>query len=829
MAKDTKLNRDIEQYKHKDKSRLNNPQVGMVNGRNDGISAKKTYSYDPHLDPTLIWTGKSENNEISIDTVSIHVHERIDPKSIISQVHRKGINSYEHNQQFSLFDKPFVHRPMREEVSFYEHKNAWANRLIAGDSLIVMNSLLEKEGMAGQVQMVYIDPPYGIKYGSNFQPFTDKRDVKDGKDEDLSSEPETIKAFRDTWELGIHSYLSYLRDRLLLAHELLSDSGSVFVQISNDNLHHIKELVQEIFGADNFIDIIPFWKTTGLQQNFLASVCDYLVWFAKDKKQVKYHQLFLPKVIGGDGADAYRNIELLDGTTRPISKEEIANKSIPSGARLFRTGDLQSQGNPIVKYTFNGTEYLGRWKTNVTGLDALAKAGRIVAGKKTLSYKRYYDDFAVYPITSLWTDTGTGGDYKTYVVQTNDKVISRCLLMTTDPGDLVLDITCGSGTTAYCAEKWGRRWITVDTSRVAIQLAKQRIMTSTFDWYKLAFPEQGIGGGLVYKTVPHITLGSIANNEPPATETLYDQPEVDKSIVRVAGPFTVEAIPAVTVTPVDDLEGIEQQEEVDSSIVRTGETARISDWQDELQKTGVKTRGGEKIDFNRVELLSGTRYIHAEAETLDGKRVLVSFGPDKAPLEQTQVELAIDEAEQLRPKPDIILFAAFQFDPEAAKDIDELKWGDTIILKVQMNTDLLTSDLRKAQSSNESFWLIGQPDVQVEKQDSDFVVKVNGFDYYNPKTGEVEDGQTKNIAMWMLDTDYDGRSIFPTQVFFPMSGSNDGWNKLAKTLKAELNPDLVEKFSGTESIPFSAGQYKRCAIKIIDNRGIESFCIRSLE
>lgn len=827
MSEPTPQRKDIEQYKHQDKTRLNNPQVGMVSEANDPYGNKKRYSYDPHLDPTLLWTGKKEQSELDVDTVSIHVHERIDPKTIVHQVHKNSINSYAHGYQHSLFEQPFDHRPVREEVSFYQHKNAWANRLVAGDSLLVMNSLLEKEGMAGQVQMVYFDPPYGIKYGSNFQPYTNQKEVVDGKDESLSTEPEMLKAFRDTWELGIHSYLSYMRDRLLLTRDLLADSGSIFVQISDDNLHHVRELMDEIFGAANYMDIIPFWKTSGLQGNFLASTCDYIVWYAKDKKRIKYRQLYLQRKAGEAGAGSYNQLELKDGTIRPATREEISTGNIPEGSRLFTSGDLQSQGNPMVEFEVNGKTYKGRWKTNVAGLQKLVDANRVLIGETTLRYKRYFDDAPVFPVTNLWTDTGTSGDYKTYVVQTNDKVIARCMLMTTDPGDLVLDPTCGSGTTAYAAEQWGRRWITIDTSRIAVQLAKQRLMTAGYEWYKLAHENEGVAGGLLYETVQRVRISNFTTDEPADVVPLVDKPIIDRNIVRVSGPFTVEAIPAITVKPLEELGDTET---ADNSLARTGETARQDDWRSELLKTGVRTKGGDKIEFARVELVQGTRYIHAEAETIDGKRVLVSFGPDAAPLEQKQVEMALEEAGHSKPAPQLVLFAAFQFDPEASKDIDETHWEGVELLKVQMNTDLLTADLKKSQSSSESFWLVGQPDVQVTKNEhGQFVVSVEGFDYYNPKSGEVQSGGKKEIAMWMLDTDYDGRSIFPTQVFFPMAGAKDGWNKLARNLKAELDEDLLDKFEGTDSIAFDAGDYKRCAVKIIDNRGIESLTIKNLD
>jgi len=436
----------------------------------------------------------------------------------------------------------------------------------------------------------------------------------------------------------------------------------------------------------------------------------------------------------------------------------------------------------------------------------------------------------VVPLNDRWNDTaiaGFSGETKVYVVQTAQKVVQRCLLMTTDPGDVVLDITCGSGTTANVAEQWGRRWITCDTSRVAITLAKQRLMTANFDYYKLAHDKEGIGSGFEYRTVPHITLKSIANNQPPSTETLYDQPFIDNKKLRITGPFTVEAVPALYVKNFDDIEK-ENMEAADTSgnysfIARSGETLRQAEWRDELLKSGVRAKVGNIIEFTRVEPFSGTKFIQAEAETKEDlpKKVLVVFGPEHAPLEQRMVENAWQEARSL--KPDILLFCAFQFDEEAAKDIDELtpEIAGMQLLKAQMNADLLTDDLRKKRSSNESFWLVGQPDVKVKKQkDGKVLVEVMGFDYYNPKTGNVESGGKKNIAMWLLDTDYDNRSLFPSQVFFPMAGTNDGWAKLAKNLKAEIDEDKIEAFRGTESLPFEPGS--SIAVKIIDDRGIES-------
>jgi adenine-specific DNA-methyltransferase len=558
------------------------------------------------------------------------------------------------------------------------------------------------------------------------------------------------------------------------------------------------------------------------------------------------------------------------------------------------------------------------------GVDRLAKAGRLaLPSSASIAYLRYLDDFPVQAISNVWMDTQTGAftDEKTYVVQTNLKVIERCMLMTTDPGDLVLDPTCGSGTTAFVAEKWGRRWITCDTSRVAITLAKQRLMTASFDYYALRYPHEGLGGGFDYETVPHITLKSIANNPdidtiyeedhpkiaaaladlnaalaaaPPKPlkpaqgvrkakpvdfakgdtlhewevpfdwpedwpeaarasfyafhaarqamqrrmdqsiadhaeqETLYDKPRIDKSKLRICGPFSVEAVPAPTVLSLD--ESMPPQE-ADETVARSGETSRQALWRDELLKTGVRGKGGAMLRFAEFETLPGLKYIHASGSLAEtGERVVVSFGPEHAALEQRQVELALTEAETLRPSPKFILFCAFTFDPEAAKDIDEVNWPGVTLLKAQMNTDLLTEDLKKKRASNQSFWLMGQPDVELRKRkDGLWEVEVNGFDYFDPKAGDLVSGGKKQIAMWSLDVDYDNRSLMPHQVFFPMADAKGGWNRLRKTVRAELDEDLLEQFHGTVSLPFEAGENRRIAVKIVDDRGIESLKIMPLE
>lgn len=839
MAKRKSVNnsaqKPIEQYEHKDKQRVNNPPIGLVDAHTDnGGYKKKTYQYDPHLDPQLQWAGKTEHISFDVPTVSLHVHERIDPRRIIETVKKDE----EAPAQTSLFEEE--KKPLREAIEFYKHKENWSNRLIAGDSLLVMNSLLEKEGMGGKVQMVYFDPPYGIKYGSNFQPFVNKRDVKDGKDEDLTAEPEMIKAFRDTWELGIHSYLTYLRDRLLLAKDLLHESGSIFVQISDENVHHVRELMDEVLGVDNFVSQIVFQKTTSSTSNQLSGVYDILIWYSKCKSQLKYRQLFSSKIRGEQGASGYNRV-LIKDEIKPLSQflNSENELNLPENAELISLDNITSQ-SPGSRYDvdFKGKVYRpepGYWKTDESRMKILLQNNRIASTENKLAYIRKFNDFPVFPISNIWTDTlgqNQFGGSKIYAVQTALSVLKRCILMTTDPGDIALDITCGSGTTAFVAENWGRRWITCDTSRVAITLAKQRLMTANFDYFQLAYPNEGVGSGFKYKTVPHITLKSIANNEPAPVETLYDQPLIDNKKTRVAGPFTVEAVPAPVAKSFEEMEAAAPIE-ADNSVSRSGETLRQNTWIDELLKSGVRGKNGAQISFTRMESLSGTRFLQAHGETKEDnpKQVVVCFGPEHAPLEQRMVELALEEARTLRPKPEIILFCAFHFDSEARKDIEEINWPGITLLEAQMNADLLTDDLKKKRSSNESFWLIGQPDVQIKEitegeKKGNYTVEVYGFDYYNPKTGTVESGGKNDIAMWMLDHDYDGRSLFPSQVFFPMAGAKEGWATLAKNLKAEIDEEKIEAFGGTVSLPFTPG--KNVAVKIIDARGIESLKILRL-
>jgi adenine-specific DNA-methyltransferase len=537
-----KLSQPVHSVKHNDK-RANIPTEELRDFIADEEKAPKTVLYprDPSLDPQLVWKGKDEQDsqDLAVPAVPIYIQEHIKPQNIIELV--RSESKKEEPQQPMLFGD-FNGLTFEDRVDFYHHEQNWSNRMILGDSLMVMTSLAEKEGLKGKVQMIYLDPPYGIKFGSNWQVSTRKRDVKDGKAEDTTRQPEQVKAFRDTWQLGIHSYLAYLRDRLVTARELLVESGSIFVQIGDENIHLVRSLLDEVFGSENYVGLVTFNKTTGagspaIGTLVLASVTDYVIWYSKSIDQIKYRQLYSEKDDSFDPGGKYSYLELETGERTPINTVIDNDGTLPKNSRIFRLDNMTSQSSPPILFQFSGKGYTGGWKTNHLGLQRLTQANRIAASKTTLNYVRYAIDFSVYPLNNIWADVGgiqSRIDPKIYVVQTNTKVIERCMLMTTDPGDLVLDPTCGSGTTAYVAEQWGRRWITIDTSRVSIALARTRLMAGRYPYYLLADSAEGrkkeseitgafsaseteptgdIKRGFVYERVPHVTLKSIANNE----------------------------------------------------------------------------------------------------------------------------------------------------------------------------------------------------------------------------------------------------------------------------------------------------------------------------
>ena len=508
----------INHYEHTDKL-PNNPTQELSGFAEDDDFAPTRYPRDVALDPQLVWKGKDQQNDddLEVQAVPIYIQEHIQPQAII-----EAIRAHDHkksDQALSLFEG-FDNLDFEQKIEFYQHEQNWHNRFILGDSLAVMNSLAEKEGFKNSVQMIYFDPPYGIKFSSNWQVSTRKQSVDDAKIEDVTPQPEQIKAFRDTWELGIHSYLAYLRDRLAVAYELLSNSGSIFVQISDENVHLVRCVLDEIFGGENAVTTVAWTRGELTSSSSISSVFDYLLWYAKDKDVIKYHQLYMEwdERSADPLLKSYEKVELPDGTHRGMTRKEKEDPSIlPEGSRRFVDYSVTSQtaGDATYPYEFEGKVFVPTsdrgWAASREGLDRMAKQGRLFAPGKSLRYIRYPADSPGRSTTNLWTDTAGGRSGKTYVVETNPKVIQRCILMTTDPGDLVLDPTCGSGTTPYVAEEWGRRWITVDTSKVALALARTRLMSAKYPYYRLEDADD-IKQGFSYKTAPYVSLSDMANN-----------------------------------------------------------------------------------------------------------------------------------------------------------------------------------------------------------------------------------------------------------------------------------------------------------------------------
>lgn len=556
MAKKLTSKKTVETLKHDEAKRKNIPTAEhqSVLKPDDAKPHTLKYPRNTDLDPQLVWRGKDEQDwsDLVVHAPPLYIQEKVHPKVLIDDLLRqtRETRSQEAEFQPDLF-ADFNGMPEGvDKTDFYQHDQNWSNRMILGDSLQVMASLAEREGLRGRVQCIYFDPPYGIKFNSNFQWSTTSRDVKDGKADHITREPEQVKAFRDTWRDGIHSYLTYLRDRLTVARDLLTDSGSIFVQIGDENVHRVRTVMDEVFGEDNCVCLIAVAKTTSATTDLLPPICDYIVWYAKSRQLIKYRQLFMRKVAGEEGATGYTKVRLADGSIRVLTADEREGKTeLPVGGRILTTGDLTSQRPPgDFPVTFNGKTFRpvkGYWKTGEAGFPKIIKAERVAdTSGGRLAYIRYLEDFPAFPITNVWADTvgqnQFGGD-KIYVVQTANKIIERCVLMATDPGDLVLDPTCGSGTTATVAEQWGRRWITIDTSRVALALARARIMGARYPFYLLADSREGqikegevtrtapssqpvqgnICHGFVYERVPHITLKSIANNA--EIDVIWDQ------------------------------------------------------------------------------------------------------------------------------------------------------------------------------------------------------------------------------------------------------------------------------------------------------------------
>ena len=935
-------------------------------------------------EPWLEWAGKRELPSFAVDPVALHIHERVSTQAILRVAAREDV-------QRELFADP--QQQYHEAVQFYKHDIDWANRLILGDSLQVMASLAKREDLAGKVQMIYIDPPYGIKFASNFQPEIGRRDVKD-REQDLTREAETVKAYRDTWSLGIHSYLTYLRDRLYMSKELLADTGSVFVQISDENLHRVRDLMDGIFGSENFCSVVTVWKTSSATAALLASTSDYLLWYARSKERIKYRQLFTEKdpKDKSSGGSEYKMLALPTGEFKSAAKAD--NDEMLSGT-LFRPSPTTSQsGTEATRMPVNafGQDFRpgpGGWKTNAEGFARLISSDRLMPRDKSISYVRYLDDFKVTPISNLWTDARWGFDAseKRYVVETNPKVIERCMLMTTEPGDLVLDPTCGSGTTAYVAEQWGRRWITIDTSRVSLAIARQRLLTARYDLFKcrplddsdmrrnpngtwLTDPTKEVDGECTLKCreVPHITLKSIAQNtnldpifakhEPilnakltncnaalakvtvdlrrkltaklaakqkaegkksitdadrrrwelpkkwehwqvpfdideawpkelqitvseyrkawrakmnevndcieanAEQEELVDKPTKVPGIVRVSGPFTVEAVQPPEMSLSDEeivefsgapesLETFEPEDAPPPVSLRFVEpigdleVKNIEAYLDQmirlLRTDGVRFPNNKEMHFTRLERVTGTDSgLHAEGRWTpkatedpdpDGRAAIcVGFGPQYGPVTAKQVEDLVRSAN--RRGYDDLVIAGFSFDGPAQAVIEEAQHPKLRVHMANIRPDVNPgmAGLLKEQPGSQLFTVFGQPRTSLSDPDDEglYTVTMEGVDIYNPVDNSITPTGADKVAAWFIDSDYDGWTFCITQAFFP---DRSAWDKLIRALNGPggvIDEERFAALSGTVSLPFLAGKHKAVAVKVIDPRGNEVMRIHKL-
>jgi adenine-specific DNA-methyltransferase len=861
--KTTRKKTAVEATRHKDK-RKNIPTEELSDfvKTDEKEPTKVLYPRDPSLDPQLVWRGKDEQDskDLEVPAVPIYIQEKIHPKALVENL-RRTAERPEDEPELTLFDD-FNGLEFEQEIDFYQHEHNWSNRMILGDSLLVMASLAEKEGLKGQVQTIYIDPPYGIKFGSNWQVSTRKRDVKDSRAEDVTRQPEQVKAFRDTWELGIHSYLSYLRDRFGVARELLTESGSIFIQIGDENVHLVRSILDEVFGSENFVTEIAFKKTGYQASALLPSNFDYLLWYAKQKDEIKFRQLHVSKLETSAfvGQDLW--VDTPDGDRRRLTKDETASLSVqPGDFRVFRHKLAESSGAASAPQPFEheGKEYLPKagkhWSTTVEGMKKLAWADRLIVMGKSVRYVNYLDDFPVTPITNNWTDTVVSGfsDPQVFIVQTSPRVVERCVLMSTDPGDLVLDPTCGSGTTAFVAEQWGRRWITADTSRVALALARTRLMTGRYPYFLLADSAEGlkkqmeidnrvpdelpqtnedVRKGFVNRRVPHVTLKSIANNPDikegmsrqnlaaaitrhADTQVLYDQPYEDSSRLRVTGPFTVESLsPHRVLSPDEERPVREFTEDHDGGQFEQSIL-------ENLRKAGVQnTIRDERLVFDTLEPYAG-RYIQASGEFTDKdanvQRVAVSIGPEHGTVGK---ELLREGAKEARRGEgfDMLIVCGFAFDPAVAEAAKE--YGELIVLPTRMNPDLTMGDeLLKKTGSGNLFMVFGEPDLEVQQQDGQISVEIRGLDIYDPTTGEIRSSSTDDIACWFIDTNYNSESFFVRQAYF--TGGDKPYEKLKRALKAEIDEATWDSLYSTTSRPFAKPDTGKFAVKVINHYGDE--------
>ncbi len=880
--------KSVETITHDGDTRTNIPTAEYENllRDEDKKPIELKYPRNPDLDPQLVWRGKDNQDwsDLVVNAPPIYIQEKINPKHIIDDLRRqskKRADDKAHEDAPDLFADMFDgNLDLEAKTEFYAHEQNWTNRMILGDSLQVMASLAEREGLRGKVQCIYFDPPYGIKFGSNWQVSTQSKTVKDGKLDQVSREAEMVKAFRDTWSDGIHSYLTYLRDRLTVARDLLHESGSIFVQIGDENVHRVRALLDEVFGADQFIAMIYFQTAANQNTNRMQRLYDIVLFYSKTKS-LKYKDIYRERVVA--------EVEQVFTSTEPIS------------GKKYNPTQIKNQDHK----------------------DAFGKAGRLDPSQKY--YIRYLDDAPYVKFDNVWKGTieSTFSADKIYVVQTTKPVIQRCLLMATDPGDLVLDPTCGSGTTAVVAEQWGRRWITIDTSRVALSLAKSRVIGLKLPFYFLSDSQDGklketkvsgrvaniecnsnnIRFGFVYERYQHIKASTVSNNteidviwdnyqktlEPlrqqlnsalnvaweeweiprevdniwsqaakdahaqwwdariarqkeiddsiarnAETEYLYDKPYIDNSKVRVAGPFTVESLSPHRVIAVDDdgefLKNADAADGLRPAPNRSDDEIDFGNViLEHLRTAGVQqSHKADRVKFTSInpfpgKFISGDgRYVEFDSENAPQKRAAIFIGPEYGTLGRADIVAAAREARDL--EFDVLVCCAFNYDAHSS-EIERL--ADLPILKARMNPDLHMAELKNTGAGN-LFVVFGEPDIEfLDTEDGKMQVKINGVDVFHPSKGEVISGGPDSIAAWFIDTDYNEESFFVRHAYF--LGANDPYKQLKNALKAEIDEEAWESLRRDISRPFSKPETGRIAVKVINHLGDEVMKVFNIE
>ena len=852
MAKTKRRSADTDSYRYGSATRSNLPTEQTEPLMSEGDKAPRPFTPVRRKrddEPVLAWARDSAGADQTYDAYPLYVREKVHPGAFVESL-KSGTGA-----PATLFED-FNGLPSENAAyEWYEHAGNWQNRIIHGESDRVMASLAEREHLSGRVQMIYFDPPYGIGFKSNFQVSTRGRETADGR-KGLPCDPQTIRAFRDTYERGVHSYLDQMLERLVLCRGLLAESGSVFVQIGDENVHRMAVVLDEVFGTENRVATIPFVTSGSSSSSTLSSIADFLLWYAKDKAEMKYHQLYEPLTRAEkiEHMSSYAMVEFADGTTGTLTAEQRDNPdaNLPDGARIYRRMPLASPGTSTTgrsdTYYWNGQHWPcprgEQWRVSMEGMERLDQLGRLDAAGpgSTLSWKRYEHEVPGRRVHNVWHRQMSTSD-KRYVVQTAEQVIERCLLMATDPGDLVFDPTCGGATTALVAERWGRRWITCDTSPVSVAIARQRIATAAFEYWTPAdsangsaveaefsgsavadAPQGGWGHdparGFVYQRVPKVSAAKLAYDHNSEPELLVDRPHSTKGVTRVASPFTVESSSPWSHVPFDGAAAATPASHADftQAVVEALPRSPIR-----ASRPGDNSETPD-IHIREIMVWPGRKGVisHLVTYTVGGgsreQRAGLLVAPEDATATMAMLRRAALDSAVSIDAAKLVIVVAFAFAPDTS---DAHTLGSVQMVRVQMHRDLQIRDLRD-DDDHHAFVIVGQPDIQIHDEGNDMVsVELRGYDTYNPATGNATAGKAQDVACWIIDTDHDGVSFFARRIHFPGADDDKQIKRLQRQLGSALDMLRWNAVLSTCSAPFAVPESGEIAVKIITTTGME--------